>query len=141
MPPLEAEYPSSDPPGTTLAVVAESLYLTNLLLLPGIAFLILTVLYFKHHGETPPLALSHLEQTFSASLWAGVLLVIVNVFIILLGGYDGPYTWMIVILYFTICHSTLILLGMMGLAKALAGKCYRFPLIGRRLPDGCDRMR
>ena len=64
-----------------------------------------------------------------------------NVFIILLGGYDGPYTWMIVILYFTICHSTLILLGMMGLAKALAGKCYRFPLIGRRLPDGCDRMR
>lgn len=140
MPPLAADPVSQDPPGTTQAVVAESLYLVNLMLAPGIAFLILSVLYVKQRRTLPPLALAHLEQTFSASVWAGVLLVIVNLFIILLGGYDGPYTWMIVILYFTICHSTLILLGMLGLAKALAGKCFRYPLIGRRLPDGCRGM-
>lgn len=124
-------------PGIELAVAAESLYLVNLLLVPGIGFLILLLLYFKHRRTTPPLALSHLEQTFFASLWAGALLVVVNLFIILLGGYTGAYTWMIVIIYFTVCHSTLILLGMFGLSKAMAGKCFRYPLIGRRLPDGC----
>ena len=77
---------------------------------------------------------------FSSSLWAGMLLVVVNVFIVLLGGYDGPYTWMIVILYFTTCHSTLVLLGILGLAKALAGKCFRYPIIGRALPAGCGRL-
>ena len=140
MPPSVAETPGDNPPGMILAITAESLYLVNLLLLPGVAFLILLVLFFKHHRGTPPLALSHLEQTFSASLWGGVLLVVVNLFIILLGGYDGPYTWVIVILYFTICHSCLILLGMLGLAKAMSGKCFRYPLIGRTLPVACRSM-
>ncbi|MCU7810136.1 MAG: hypothetical protein KZQ77_02705 [Candidatus Thiodiazotropha sp. (ex Notomyrtea botanica)] len=140
MPQSGGDYPSQDPAGTTMAVTAESLYLANLLLIPGIAFIILLVLYLKHRDDSPPLALSHLEQALSASLWAGVLLVIVNVFIVILGGYTGPYTWMIVIIYFTVCHSTLILIGMLGLAKALAGKCYHYPLIGRSLPDGCRGM-
>jgi uncharacterized membrane protein len=140
MPPSAVDTQSESPPGTTLAVAAESLYLVNLMLLPGLAFLVLLVLFFKHQRGTPPLALSHLEQTFSASLWGGILLVVVNAFIILFGGYEGPNTWVIVILYFTICHSCLILLGMLGLAKALSGKCFRYPLIGRTLPDGCRGM-
>ncbi|MES9842137.1 MAG: hypothetical protein ABW134_16410 [Candidatus Thiodiazotropha endolucinida] len=133
-------YPQGDPPGSAMAVTAESLYLANLLLIPGIAFAILLAIYFRQGKSLPPLARSHLEQTFSASLWAGVLLVIVNVVILLLGGYDGAYTWMVVIIYFTVCHSTLILIGMLGLAKAMAGKCYRYPLIGRALPEACRRM-
>lgn len=140
MPQSGGDYPTQDPPGTSMAVVAESLYLANLLLIPGIAFVILLVLFYRHQKASPPLAQSHLEQTLSASLWAGVLLVIVNILIFVLGGYGGPYTWMVVIIYFTVCHSTLILIGMLGLAKALAGKCYHYPLIGRVLPEGCRGM-
>ncbi|MEW8070175.1 MAG: hypothetical protein AB2810_05220 [Candidatus Thiodiazotropha endolucinida] len=133
-------FPQGDPPGTGMAVTAESLYLANLLLIPGIAFAILALIHFKQGKSSPPLARSHLEQTFTASLWAGVLLVIVNLIILLLGGYDGAYTWMVAIIYFTVCHSTLILIGMLGLAKAMAGKCYRYPLIGRVLPEACRSM-
>jgi hypothetical protein len=129
------------PAGQTLAVAAECLYLANLLLLPGIAFLVLAVLFLRSDASAPPLAAAHLEQTFSATLWAGILLVVVNVAIVLLGGYRGAYTWTLVILYFTVCHSALVLLGMLGLAKALAGKCWRFPLVGRALPAGCGGMR
>jgi hypothetical protein len=118
-------------------VAAESLYLANLLLLPGIAFVALAVLYLRAGAATPVLALSHLEQTFRASLWAGVLLVVVNLLLLALGGYRGPYTWLVVITYFTVCHSTLILFGMLGLAKAMAGQCYRFPVLGPPLPPGC----
>jgi len=53
-----------------------------------------------------------------------------NGLILLLGGYDQPTTWVVLILYFTCCHSALILLGVLGLVKALAGQPYRYPLIG-----------
>lgn len=118
-------------PGQSLAVWAEVLYLSNLLIAPGLAFLVLLWLYFKRSASTPALAVCHLRQTISASLWAGVLLVIANAAIILLGGYAAPKTWMIVIIYFTTCHSTLVLLGVLGLAKAMAGQKYVYPLIGR----------
>jgi len=118
-------------PGQSLAVWAEVLYLGNLLIAPGLAFLMLLWLYFKRSANTPSLALCHLRQTISASVWAGVLLVIANVTIILLGGYTAPKTWVIVIIYFTTCHSTLVLLGVLGLAKAMAGQKYVYPLVGR----------
>lgn len=131
----------SAPPGQAQAVLAQSLYLANLLLLPVICFVVLAFMYARHAKSAPPLYAAHLGQTFFASLWAGVLLVLVNLLIILLGGYQGGHVWTIVIVYFTVCHSTLILLGMVGLAKAMAGQCYRFPLVGRRLPDACAGLR
>jgi len=118
-------------PGQSLAVWAETLYLANLLLAPGLAFLVLLWLYFKRSAHMPALALCHLRQALSASVWAGALLVIANLLIILLGGYAAPNTWVIVIIYFTTCHSTLVLLGVLGLAKAMAGQKYVYPLVGR----------
>lgn len=118
-------------PGQSQAVWAEVLYLSNLLIAPGLAFAALLWLYFKRSAEMPALALCHLRQTISASIWAGVLLVIANISIILLGGYAAPKTWVIVIIYFTTCHSTLVLLGVLGLAKAMAGQKYIYPLVGR----------
>ena len=123
--------------GQVLAVTAETLYLINLLLVPGVAFLILLALYFGKRRSAPALAANHLSQTFAASLWAGVLLVVANAAILLLGGYQGVHTWVVVILYFTIVHSTLVLLGALGLAKAMAGQCWRYPLLGPPLPPGC----
>lgn len=119
------------PPGQTLAVTAEALYLANLLLMPGLCFIILLRLYFRHRASAPPLAVCHLRQTVSASIWAGVLLVIANFAIFLLGGYTSANTWTVAIVYFTTCHSTLVLLGIFGLAKAMAGQKYVFPLLGR----------
>ena len=124
-------------PGTRLAVIAEALFLANLLVLPGIAFILLMLLYVHRRKEVSGLALAHLSQTVSASLWGGVLLVVINLLIIMMGGYQGVHTWIIVIIYFTLCHSTLVLLGAYGLSKAIAGQCWRYPLIGRPLPSEC----
>jgi len=126
--------PAGSQPGQTLAVSAELLYIANLLLLPGVAFLILLWLWRKHRLDAPLLARCHLKQTIAASIWAGALLVLANGAIILLGGYHQPSTWVIAIIYFTVFHSTFVLLGVLGLAQAMAGKSYVYPLIGRR----CD---
>jgi len=135
MPHSEGEQEQPDPvaPGQGLAVTAEALYITNLLLLPGLAFIALLLVYFRNIQVAPALAVCHLRQTLSASLWAGALLLATNIIIVWLGGYRSPNTWMVVIIYFTTCHATLVLLGVMGLARAMAGQCFRYPLVGRPL--------
>jgi uncharacterized Tic20 family protein len=121
-------------PGQGLAVAAESLYLINLMLAPGLAFLAIVWLWLMRREGAPALARCHLDQTFFVSLWGGVLIVVACAAILLLGGLDWEWTWVIVIMYFTCVHSTLIMFGALGLAKAMAGKPYRYPVIGPR----CD---
>ena len=128
MPPSDAELP-----GRNLAVAAESLFLANLLVAPGLAFAVLVWLRLRH-ADASPLARCHLNQAFFVSLWGGALLVVATGTLLALGGLAWKWTWVMVILYFTCIHSTLILFGILGLAKALAGKAYVYPLIGPR----CD---
>lgn len=121
----------TDPaPGQNIAISAEALYLANLLLLPGLCFLVLLWLYLRHRRSAPALARCHLRQTMAASLWGAGLLIVVNLLILLAGGWDSANVWMYVLLYFTVGHSSLVLLGMIGLAKAMAGKSWRYPLLG-----------
>ena len=135
--------PTSDDgqPGLALAVIAEALYLANLLILPGLAFLVLVWLWWRRRDTAAPLAAAHLSQTLAASLWAGILLIVANGLILLLGGYRGPQVWVIAITDFTICHSLLVVCGAYGLAKAIAGQCWRYPLLGPSLPRGCPSGR
>jgi hypothetical protein len=135
MPPSVPEQNPEQSAGQTLAVIAEVLYLVNLLLVPGVAFVILLIIYLGKIKTAPALAACHLRQTISASLWAGVILIVANLVIIFLGGYTSSWTWVIVVLYFTICHATLVLLGSIGLARAMSGMRYRFPLVGRSCDD------
>lgn len=120
--------------GQNLAVIAEALFLANLLLAPGIAFAILLWLWLRYKDDAPPLARQHLTQATLVSLYGGLLIVSLIALFILVGGLYWEYTWVAVILYFTCIHSTLVLFGMFGLIKALAGQTWRFPLIGPRNP-------
>ena len=130
MPLSDADIPDGDKPEQVIAVQAEALYLINLLLLPGLGFLLLLMLYFRHINSSHSLARCHLRQTLRASLWAGFLLIIINGMIIGILGYDAAQTWIIVLIYFTLCHASFVLLGTLGLARAMAGKHFHYPLIG-----------
>ena len=118
--------------GQNLAVLTEALFLINLLLAPGIAFAILLWLWLRYKDSAPPLARQHLKQATFVSLWGGLLIVSLITLFILVGGLYWEYTWVAVILYFTCIHSTLVLFGMFGLIKALAGQTWRYPLVGPR---------
>ncbi|TAK99818.1 MAG: hypothetical protein EPO09_00570 [Aquabacterium sp.] len=118
--------------GQRLAVIAESLYLANLLVLPGIAFGVLLWLWLQHKDSAPPLARQHLLQALWASVVSGVLILCLSVGLVALGGWHQPWTWVVVITYFVCVHGMLVLLGMFALAKAMAGQGWRYPLIGLR---------
>jgi hypothetical protein len=118
--------------GQGLAVLAESLYLVNLLVAPGLAFAVLVWLWLRHRHSAPPLARSHLRQATFVSVVAGVLIACLSVVIVALGGWRWPYTWVVVLTYFVCIHGALVLLGMFALAKAMAGQAWRYPLVGPR---------
>lgn len=117
-------------PGQNLAVIAEALFLANLLVAPGVCFAVLLWLWHRNKGDAPRLARQHLKQATYVSLWGGLLIVTLTSLFIALGGLQWEWTWVLVILYFTCIHSTLVLFGMFALVKALAGQVWRFPLIG-----------
>lgn len=125
--------------GQDFAVLVESLYVANLLILPLLSFVVLVYLFLKKHGSLPPLANSHLEQTISASLYIAAMFFIaaMTIMIMRLSGIEDVTLWMIAVILFTILHATMVFLGILGLAKALSGKCWRYPVVGRALPQGC----
>ncbi|HEX8962534.1 MAG TPA: hypothetical protein VF801_05980, partial [Rhodocyclaceae bacterium] len=103
--------PSADEvPGQGLATAAEALFLANLLIAPGLAFVVLAWLRHRHPAA-PPLARCHLDQAFFVSLWGGALLLASSGAFVAFGGLAWQWTWVVVILYFTTVHSTLILFG------------------------------
>ena len=82
----------------------------------------------------PPLAACHLRQALAGTLWAFGLLVGLNGLALYLGGPEVPATWVFVLLYFATVHSALVLFGMFGLARAMAGQPYRYPVVGVDCP-------
>ena len=122
-------------PGPPLAVIAEALFLINLMLLPGIAFLVLVALWLRHGDHPDPLVRNHLRQTVVTCIWGGGLLVSISVAIFVLGGFDNPWSWVIGVLYFVLFHAGLILLGVLGLVRAINGRTWRYPLVGPRRDD------
>lgn len=121
--------------GKRAAILAESLYLANLTILPVLGFLLLVWMHLSGVAQASALARCHLRQAITGSLWAGVLLILLNAAILLLGGYRSQGTIVTLILYFFSVHTALILTGMAGLAKAAASQPFVYPLIGRRCDD------
>lgn len=122
-------------PGPKLAVAAEALFLVNLMIVPGLAFLLLVALWWRHRRHPSTLVRNHLAQTVAASLWGGAMLVGVSVAIFLLGGFENPWSWVVGVLYFVCFHAMLILFGVIGLNRAMLARPYRFPLVGPRLVE------
>lgn len=109
----------------TLASRAYLFYLLNITFLPGLAFVAQLLLWRQTRTRCLAFAVAHSRQGIIASITAGVLLTLITGLIIAIGGLNSPYTWVVLILYFTLCHTTLILLGILGYTRASAGKSFK----------------
>ena len=121
--------PAADSAQRGRARVAWLLFLANLSLLPGLAFLVMLLLW-RRAGSRAPFVAAHFRQAVIGSVAAGVLLAIVSVLIVLAGGLHTPWTLVILVLYFTLCHSVLLLLGVLGFSRANNGRPFEFFRIG-----------
>ena len=76
-------------PGQNLAVMAEALFLGNLLVAPGVCFAVLFWLWLRNKDDAPPLARQHLKQTTYVSLWGGLLIIVLSALFIALAVCTG----------------------------------------------------
>lgn len=104
-----------------LAIIFQSLYLANLLLLPGISFMVLLWYLFKQKTNIINWYTIHLYRAIQLSLCAGVMLIVLPATYIII---DGEYTvsLMVMLVYFVTLHTLFVLLGMLNIARAMARK-------------------
>lgn len=103
-----------------LAVIYQSCYLLNLLLLPGLAFMALTWLFFKNKGLWGVHKV-HLYRACQLSLCAGIFIIIIPLAVIYLAT-DFQSSLMVMLVYVITMHALFVLLGMFNIARAMANK-------------------
>jgi uncharacterized membrane protein len=122
------------PQGCELAMASEAFYLTNMILAPGLGFIMLVFLYM--HCQTrhaSAFALNHLRQTMAATFITGVIAVGFMAAIYFTGGIGSPWFWHLLTGYFVLFHAPLSWFGIVGFSKALSGEEYRYPFVGVKL--------
>lgn len=122
-------------PGPTIAIAAEALFLANLMIIPVLGFILMVWLWRKHRNDESPVVRNHLEQTVFSSIWGGAILVGVSIAIFVMGGFDNPVSWVVGVLYFVCVHAALILLGVIGLNRAILDQKWRYPILGPVIED------
>ena len=93
--------------------------LLNLTILPVISFIALVLIYRK----TQPGAIDRYHATLGIkiNIIAAAALFLVSALMILLGGFNSPWTWVYVISYFTIVHTVFIVFALWALVRAWSG--------------------
>jgi len=103
-----------------LAVILQSLYLANLLLLPLFSFIAM-IFYFNKYKDCKGYFRIHLYRAIQLSVLAGVFLALVPLLIVLFSNaFDTSL--MVMLVYFVTMHAIFVLLGMFNISRAMANK-------------------
>jgi hypothetical protein len=102
------------------AIIYQSLFLMNLLLIPGLSFLALIWLLFKRRNQKGWQRI-HLYRSVQLSILAGFFIIIIPL-IILVTTNAFEASLMVMIIYFVTMHAAFVLLGMLNLSRAMAKK-------------------
>ncbi len=112
-----------------IPVVLQGLYLINLLALPIIAAVPIIYLCKMHWHSDDLVTRCHTRQVIATTIWFAVV-VIGGALLFWLVGNHGPELWTMLLMYLIVFHTTFVMIGMVGLAKAITGKPYQPYLIG-----------
>lgn len=108
-------------PPLRLAIIAQSLYLINLLLLPGVALIALIYMVWHSRNNGDQLGNCHLRQTAIVSGWFILLVVGGGLLLWFILG-NNPTGLSMTLLYLIVMHTGFVLLGIIGLARAISGQ-------------------
>jgi len=93
--------------------------LLNLTILPVISFIALLLIYKKTKAGN--IDHYHVILGIKINVFAALALFLVSALMILLGGFNSPWTWVYVISYFTIVHTIFIILAIWALVRSWSG--------------------
>jgi protein-S-isoprenylcysteine O-methyltransferase Ste14 len=91
----------------------------NLTLLPVVSFIALYIIYKKTTAKN--IDHYHAVLGIKINIIAAIVLFLVSGLMILFGGFNSPWTWVYVISYFTIVHTTFIIIALWALVRSWSG--------------------
>ncbi len=91
----------------------------NLTLLPVVGFIVLLLIYKKTQPNT--IDRYHVTLGIKINIIAAAVLFVVSALMILLGGFNSPWTWVYVISYFTLVHTAFIIIALWALVRSWSG--------------------
>ncbi len=93
--------------------------LLNLTILPIVSFIALLFIYKK----TQPGNIDHYHAVLGIKLniTAAIALFVVSSLMVLFGGFESPWTWVYVVLYFVIVHTMFIIFAVWALVRSWSG--------------------
>jgi hypothetical protein len=107
-----------------LAVLAQLLYLANLLAVPGVALLLLWLLRLLLRDRLHALSRYHFRLALLGS--GGALLILgIPALCFWLLGHHSPEAWTYLLLFLIVTHTTLVMFGIFALARAMTGRKLR----------------
>ncbi|MEH6811633.1 MAG: hypothetical protein V7677_03780 [Motiliproteus sp.] len=112
-----------------IPVVLQGLYLLNLLALPLLAMISILYLCKKHWHSEDLVTRCHTRQVIASSIWFAIVVLGGSLLFWLVGDH-GPQLWTMLLMYLIVFHTTFVMIGLVGLAKAITGKPYQPYLIG-----------
>ena len=104
---------------SNLAVACQSVFLANLLFLPGLSFVLLIWLFFKFKHRYGILRI-HLYRAMQLSVVVGLVVFIPLIYVLLSD--DIQFQLMVMLVYFIIVHTSFVMIGMLNLARAMVNK-------------------
>ncbi|WP_432471070.1 hypothetical protein [Amphritea sp. HPY] len=112
---------AQEKPSLRLAIAAQSLYLINLLLLPGVTLIALLYMAWRYRNDADQLGSCHLRQSAIVSGWFILLVVGGGLLLWFILG-SNPTGLSMTLLYLIVMHTGFVLLGIIGLARAISGQ-------------------
>lgn len=109
-------------------ILPSGLYLANLLVAPGIAYVLLIVLLFRFRESENKLFLYHLKASLILATIVGMILIGIPIGILLIG-YFSDLAWMLALTFLVTFHGFSVIFGVYILAKAMANQPFWFPFI------------
>jgi hypothetical protein len=119
------------------AIICQSFYLANLLLLPGVFFFILVYFYLNYRSQSKSskgevaqspivkkvkgLGKIHLIRSIQLSILAGIILVVIPLIVVFFSNQQEA-SIMVALFYFVTLHATFVLIGMFNLSRAMVKK-------------------
>ena len=101
----------------TLSMIAQTLYLANLLAIPGLSFIVLCYLFYREKSRG--LVRIHFIRAIQLTILNLVCIVVLPALYIYFSSERGE-SFMLALFYFICVHTAFVMLGIFNLARAMA---------------------
>ena len=123
---------TTTPEQDNTAVIAQAFFIGNLLFV-GVFYIALWLLYTLRYSTASTFSQQHLRQSLISSSVSTIIFIGINLFIILTDGYASLTGLVCLEVYFMIIVPLFLAVGLMGFIKAIQGKLFIYPFIGKHI--------